>query len=344
MIGIIITCYDYVTMQSEIAAGAAADFSFSRHLLLNMAAGFMGAVMGGIFLVFYVNEKYRDKPYGLTVVAVAVSFVVVVSIITVLLGLIFIPLNTGKPITDPETKKRFIEFLTSPLHIKNIIVWLPVVILTQMMLQFNTRFGEGSMWKLISGRYQTPFEEHRIFMFVDLNGSTAIAEKLGDEKYHHLLKDFFADITNPVLDSKGEIYQYAGDEVVVTWKYEEGIFNNRCLACFFNMKKQIAVKTDYYKNNYSLVPGFKAGLHSGKVIAGEIGIIKRDITFSGDVLNTTSRIQGKCKEFDAEIIVSESLLNSMHPVAGYLQNHLGSISLRGKGNDIKLSSVSPVDA
>jgi len=69
--------------------------------------------------------------------------------------------------------------------------------------------------------------------------TTTIAEKLGDEKYHQLLKEFFADITNPILDNKGEIYQYVGDEVVIAWKYENGIENNRVIECFFNMKKVV---------------------------------------------------------------------------------------------------------
>jgi adenylate cyclase len=217
-----------------------------------------------------------------------------------------------------------------------------VVALTQVMLQFNTKFGEGNIWKMIGGKYQTPKEEQRIFMFADLNSSTSIAEKLGDEKYHQLLKDFFADITNPILDNKGEIYQYVGDEVVITWKQADGIIHNRCLACFFDMQRQIGKRKNYYESRYGLVPEFKAGLHCGSVIAGEVGIIKRDITFSGDVLNTTSRIQGKCKEFVAAFIVSEDVLVQLNLAENYSVKLLGSIKLRGKEMDIKLSAIAPL--
>ncbi len=77
-------------------------------------------------------------------------------------------------------------------------------------------------------------------MFLDINSSTTIAEELGDQKYHELLKDFFSDITNPIIDNNGEIYQYVGDEVVVAWKYEDGIENGKCIKCFFDIKTQIA--------------------------------------------------------------------------------------------------------
>jgi adenylate cyclase len=341
-IAFLITLYDYVTLRTDISAGLSVRFSFTSHLLFNLGTGLMGALMGGTFLVFYVNEKYRDKPYGFTVLAVVGSFVIVVSIIAVLLGLIFIPIQTGKSLSDEATRKEVIKFLTNPVHLKNIIVWSGVVALTQIMLQFNTRFGEGSMWKMIWGKYQTPKQEQRIFMFADLNSSTTIAEKLGDEKYHQLLKDFFADITNPILDNKGEIYQYVGDEVVIAWKYEDGIQYNRCIECFFDMKKQIQKYKEKYLNRYDLIPGFKAGIHCGKVVAGEVGIIKRDITFSGDVLNTTSRIQGKCKEFNAEIIASDDLLNSLKLNGRYTTQFLGSIKLRGKEKDVELSTLFPV--
>jgi adenylate cyclase len=304
-----------------------------------MVAGLFGAIMGGTFLVFYVNEKYRDKPYGFTVLAVLISFIIIVAIITVILAFISAWVQTGKSFSHPETKEMFKRFLFDPVHVKNIIVWSSVVGLTQIMLQFNTKFGEGSMWNMIRGKYQTPREEQRIFMFVDLNSSTTIAEKLGDEKYHELLKEFFADITNPILDNKGEIYQYVGDEVVIAWKQEDGIRHNRCIECFFDMKKQIQKHSTKYLQKYGLVPGFKAGIHCGRVVAGEVGIIKRDITFSGDVLNTTSRIQGKCKEFNVEIITSDDLLNALHLTGKYTTRFLGSIKLRGKEKDVELSTL-----
>lgn len=341
-IGSLIACYDYSVLRSEMSVGFSQAFSFPRHLLFSLTAALLGALMGGSFLVFYVNEKYRDKPYGFTVLAVLISFIIVVAIITVVLALISARVQTGKSFGSEETREIFYRFLFDWTHIKNIIVWSSVVGITQIMLQFNTKFGEGSMWNMIRGKYQTPKQEQRIFMFVDLNSSTTIAEKLGDERYHQLLKEFFADITNPILDNKGEIYQYVGDEVVIAWRKEEGIRYNRCVDCFFDMKNEIQKHREKYLAKYELVPEFKAGIHCGGVIAGEIGIIKRDITFSGDVLNTTSRIQGKCKEFNVEVIASDDLIKALQLTQKYTAKFLGSIKLRGKEKDVELSTIVPV--
>lgn len=179
-------------------------------------------------------------------------------------------------------------------------------------------------------------------MFLDINSSTTIAEQLGDETYHALLKDFFADLTAPILENRGNIYQYVGDEVVIAWKYEDGKENLHCLRCFFDMKLQILKKKDKYLVRYGLVPTFKAGIHCGRVIAGEVGIIKRDITYSGDVLNTTSRILNKCGEFKEEFIASEELLTELNIAKDYITRPLGSIKLKGREKEVLLNALTPV--
>lgn len=344
VIGFLIACYDYTVLRSDLSSGFSTHFSFGDHVVLSMLTGLLGALMGGTFLVFYVNERYRDRPYGFTIAAVVLSFIMVVSLVAIILALIAAPLQTGKGYSSPETIASFKHYLFDPLHLKNIIVWSGVVALTQVMLQFNTKFGEGNLWNMIRGKYQTPKIENRVFMFVDLNGSTTIAEKLGEEKYHALLQTYFADITNPILDNKGQIYQYVGDEIIISWEYEEGIADCRCLECFFAMRKKIQQHAVTYEKVYGVVPEFKAGLHFGKVVVGEVGIIKRDITFSGDVLNTTSRIQGKCKEFNAAIIASGELMSAMQTSGRYTVRFLGSIQLRGKEKDIELAAVEPFSA
>jgi adenylate cyclase len=105
------------------------------------------------------------------------------------------------------------------------------------------------------------------------------------------------------------------------------------------MRQTISDLRDKYMERYHLVPEFKAGLHYGQVIAGEIGIIKRDITFSGDVLNTTSRIQGKCNEYKVKLLVSDSLLNELNWQPVFARYSLGAIELKGKGEQVALSTI-----
>lgn len=322
IIGFIIAVYDHMVVYSHISSGPAANYSFPLAIAINIGAGLFGAIVGGSILVFYVNVKYQDKSYAYTVIAVTVSFILIIIIINVILTLL------GRP-----------DLLRMA---KNGLVWSVIVAITQFLLQINSKFGHGIFWDIIRGKYNTPKEERRIFMFLDINSSTSIAENLGDQKYHELLKDFFSDITNPIIDNKGEIYQYVGDEVVVAWKYEDGIENGKCINCFFDIKTHISSLKEKYLKHYGIVPAFKAGIHCGKVIAGEVGIIKRDITYSGDVLNTTSRIQSLCKEFNQEIIASADLITELGITSRYNLTTLGSIKLRGKEKEMMLVALMPV--
>ncbi|MEP7231963.1 MAG: adenylate/guanylate cyclase domain-containing protein [Ginsengibacter sp.] len=258
------------------------------------------------------------------------------------MGVIIVPIRTGKSLSDPVTWEAFKTFLKDTSHTKALISWSFVVAITQLLLQVNSKFGQSNFWNIIRGKYNRPKEEKRIFMFLDINSSTTIAENLGDEKYHSLLKDFFSDITTPILENRGSIYQYVGDEVIIAWNYKDGIQNLHCVNCFFDMKIYLDKKREKYMLAYGLLPTFKAGIHCGSVIAGEVGIIKRDITYSGDVLNTTSRILSKCGELNEEVIASADLLSEMQHIENYITRPLGAIKLRGKEKEVLLNALVPV--
>ncbi|MBT1705848.1 adenylate/guanylate cyclase domain-containing protein [Chryseosolibacter indicus] len=343
VVGLLMSIYDHLVLLTNNSQGLSADYSFALSLSMNLTSAVIGSMLGGSLLVFYVNVKYLDKPYGYTLLFVATAFIMVILIIIVVIAMMSIPIKTGKPFTDEVSREALKTFLMDSSRAKNTMIWSIVVLLTQLLLQVNTKFGQGTLGNIISGKYHTPKEENKIFMFLDLDSSTSIAEQLGDEKYHELLKDFFADITNPILDNKGEIYQYVGDEVVVAWNYRVGIKNNQCIRCFFDIKQQIQQNKEKYLKRYGFIPNFKGGIHCGKVVAGEIGIIKREITYSGDVLNTTSRILSMCKNFGAEIITSSNLFTGLKLDDSYAMTPLGTIKLRGKEKEVTLSAITQMN-
>lgn len=322
MTGVVIAVFEDLVLHTRNSLGPVPSYTLISSIILNAVIGLFGALLGGSLLVFFVNVKYNDKPYGYTLLIVAGSFLGVILIVNEILSLY-----------ELGDSKRFL---------KNGLVWAIVVSITQLLLQINSKFGQGIFWDIIRGKYNTPKEESRIFMFLDLNSSTSIAESLGDKKYHELLKDIFIDITNPILENRGEIYQYVGDEVVIAWRYDEGLRNNKCINCFFDIKAHLLLLRDKYIGKYGLLPAFKAGIHCGKIIAGEVGIIKRDITYSGDVLNTTSRIQNMCKEFNQEMLVSIALIEELQLTDHYTTQMLGAIKLRGKEKEMQLVAVKPV--
>jgi adenylate cyclase len=335
-----VSVYDHLLIHSNLVASIDENYSFLSIWFLQSSGTFIATILGGSFLVFYVNTKFADRSYAQAMLAVVLCIIVVMSITILIAAYFYVTIIRQISPRSADFGDAFRAFVFNPINLKDTMFWSSITAITQFVFQMNTKFGHGRLWKIITGKYRLPKAEDRIFMFVDLNSSTMIAEKLGAISYHGFLKDFFAHITNSIINNKGEIYQYVGDEIVIAWSYEKGIRKRRCLQCFFEMKKEIEKKRDYYLKHYGLVPSFKAGLHSGKVVVGEIGIFKRDITFSGDVLNTTARIRGMCKEFGVEVLASSELLHGLTSTGKFAIRKLGSAELRGKKERVELSTIS----
>ena len=206
--------------------------------------------------------------------------------------------------------------------------------------QVNKKYGPGVLLPLLLGRYRNPKEEERIFMFMDLKSSTTLAEELGHLKYSAFIRDCFADINEVLFPFCAQIYQYVGDEVVVTWPIKEGLEKHRCIQFYCACKDLLQSKKAYYSSTYGVLPYFKAGVHVGKVVTVEIGEIKKDIAYHGDVLNTASRIQGVCNELQKDLLISEVLLEKLKPNHLMDVEFLNKIMLRGKSEKVDLVSIS----
>ena len=105
------------------------------------------------------------------------------------------------------------------------------------------------------------------------------------------------------------------------------------------IQQALEQRKEHYMQEYDLLPSFKAGLHIGEATVGEIGVIKKDIVYSGDVLNTTSRIQGECNNQNVNILLSSELLGRMQLNGEYEQIALGEIPLKGKKETTALYSI-----
>ena len=252
-------------------------------------------------------------------------------------------ITLGEEATLLAIPKHAITSIVSIWTIIYFIQWGIIMLLTLFFLQVSDKFGPGILSKFLRGKYHQPREEARIFMFLDMKSSTSHAEQLGHEKYFNLLSDVFSDITGSILNNGGEIYQYVGDEIVVSWSLNKGISNANCLHCFDAIQKKLDELASTYMKKYGVSPEFKAGLHHGMVTAGEVGSIKRDIVFSGDVLNTTSRIQEQCNNYQVKCLISKQTLDLIKDQNTFEPIHLGNIKLRGKEELIELNTIKVID-
>lgn len=226
-----------------------------------------------------------------------------------------------------------------PSFVQALILYSLTCFLTVLGYQLTRKIGPRMLGRFLLGHYHQPVAEDRIFMFLDVKGATTLAEQLGDEPYSRLLSDFFRDISNPILATRGEVYQYVGDEVVITWLAADGLAQARCLHCYFDMVAAIQRRAGHYQARYGLVPEFKAGVHGGIVTATQVGEIKSEIVYHSDVLNTASRIQGQCNAVGSWLLVSADLHDRLGAANQLHFHHLGLFALRGKQQMVGLYDV-----
>jgi len=305
-----------------------------------LITGVVVGMVGGSVVVFVWEKWLRTKSYRWALNSIFWSYSLVYFIVALISSLLFHSSLFNQSISDPKLWQFVLTNILDIEGLVNFLLWLVILIGTLVILQVNDKYGPGVFASFLLGRYFHPKKEERIFMFLDLRSSTSIAEKLGEERYFNFIKEVFQDVTPSILYSKGEIYQYVGDEIVISWKTYKGTENANCIQCFFNIQSSLNKKLDYYNEKYGVVPEFKAGLHYGYVMAGEIGVVKREIAFSGDVLNTTSRIQSKCNELGVNILLSKFLLDKLNlrPDA-FTPKLMGDIILRGKEQSLSLYTV-----
>ncbi len=219
------------------------------------------------------------------------------------------------------------------------IYTLVLNLLLSYVKQVNNKFGPGILLPLLLGKYQNPSVEKRIFLFMDLKSSTAYAERLGHLKYSEMIRDCFLLANKILVAHNAEIYQYVGDEVVITWREDAGLFKLRCITYYFDFVRSLRTKEAYYMEKYGLVPQFKAGIHVGEVTAIEVGEIKKEIAYHGDTINTASRIQGVCNKYQSNLVVSQSLISRLDIPEHLEVRPIGSELFKGKTKTVHLFAV-----
>ena len=210
--------------------------------------------------------------------------------------------------------------------------------INNIMLRMVKKVGKSNFRSWIFGMMSKPKEAERIFMFLDMKSSTRIAEQLSHQKFSQLVQDVFNDMA--VFDNyMGEIYQYVGDGAIISWPLKKGLKNNNFLRGFYGFTKVINKREKYYQKRYGLTPKFKAGIHVGKVMVLQVGRIRRDISYNGDILNTTARIESMCNAYNKNLLISSDLHEMMADANGYYVKELDNIKLKGKRRKIGIFYV-----
>lgn len=228
-----------------------------------------------------------------------------------------------------------------PMAPMSIVFSVGATFVTIFVLQMSQLVGARTLRNVVLGRYHRPRHEHRFFLFVDIVGSTALAERVGPAAIHRFLNIVFGLASDVIDDHDGEIYQYVGDEIVVTWAVHEGRRDARPVRCFLAIAQALVEAAPALEREFGVAPAVRGALHAGAVVSGEVGKSKREIVFHGDVMNTTARLEQLARDLDRSLIVSAEALARLEERDGYVVEDLGERTVRGRTAPVLVYGVTP---
>jgi adenylate cyclase len=214
-----------------------------------------------------------------------------------------------------------------------------LLVLANLVFGIANIIGPRAFRNFITGRYHSPIEENRFVLFVDIAGSTGLAERLGGVGIHRFLDRTFRLLTVAVVDYRGEVLGYVGDEVIVTWPERGGAVDCRPLRCFMAMRDELARASSQLEREFGAAPRIRGSLHFGPVIVGEIGDIKRAIVFNGDVMNTAARLEELSRNVEGGFLASRAAIERFGPAPPFAVHDLGRLPIRGRADGIDVFGI-----
>lgn len=293
----------------------------------------------GLLEVVFLDRLFKKYSLGRKVIFKFVFYFLFAHILIFFFYPLAGAIEIGSSPLDSRILEKFSRFLGSVNFISTMVQLSFSLVVSLLYAAVSDSLGQNVLINFFTGKYHTPKKEERIFMFLDMRDSTTIAEKLGHVKYFELLGKYYQTMSDAIINSSGEVYQYIGDEVVISWSIKKGLENAQCIRCFFDIQNDFLKQAETFERQFGVFPGFKAGMHLGEVTTGEVGALKTEIVFTGDVLNTTARIQSLCNQYKTDLLISQELYTQLDVHSTFQFHKLGSMELKGKQQQVSVLGV-----
>ena len=323
-------------MEDYLVPGPMRDYMTSPaiHVEILVMGVFFGGLIGAVSRLSE-TPRLRALPLLQLILLRTLIYLVGVAVVIVLVaGALHLTLL-------PFAELRTLWSDVTPMAMVTTLFWLGgSVAVIHFALEVERIVGPQNFWRLLLGRYRRPREEDRIFLFMDLKGSTSTAEALGHEQYSAFLQECFRDLTDVVLRYGAAIYQYVGDEVVLSWSSGADHPNTpESVQAFFAYRETLRRRQDHYEERYGVRPEFRGGIGSGRVTVSEVGDVKREIVYHGDVLNTAARLLELCKDRNERLMVAGDVGARVEAMEGVSPTWSGEVSLRGRREPVEAMAL-----
>lgn len=312
------------------------DIDLFKEVALRELNVFIFSFIIGYFMVKVLRDFIRNSSLWYNMLLKTLVLVVFSFLMNFFIYVTYEWLIAGYPFN--EALDKFIDkMFHSTWLLQKMPEWVALFIFTMLAIEINEKYSPGVFIDIMMGRYLQPREVSRIIMFLDLKDSTPIAEKLGHKEYFKFIRDFIFYVSSGIIKHNGRIYQYLGDEIVVWWPSTRANAR-KCVNAILEIRKELNKNGEKFRRRYGVIPEYKAGIHLGVVMVGQIGIIKKDLVMSGDAINTAARIRSACSELNHKYLASKELID-MLDIKDWQAESIGPVELKGKNETVELYAL-----
>jgi len=261
---------------------------------------FVGTCVG-LFEQFYVQSlrgRWLRSMHPLLSISIYTAVVAVLFVIAVHLS----HLLTGELDTLPRVYRRL------PYSLPLVIAFSVIGIVVMRTVHF---IGIETLFHLMIGTYHRPVIEEKVLLFLDINDSTGLSERLGAVQIKSLVGKFLFDIAKPITDYGGEIYLYKGDGLIALWNWNEAIRGNKILRAIDAVFAAVKREEGAYQQQFGVVPRFRIGVHGGEVVVSEQGDTKRAIGVYGSTINIAARMEEAAKVHGVACAISGDVAQAL---------------------------------
>lgn len=308
------------------------------YVFASLASVAVGCLVGILELLF-LNRAFAARSLGAKLVGKTLFYMAFLTVVVVVLYPIAAAMEMGTGLGDARVWERLGAFAVSMESLSTGVQITTSLVVSLFYAEISEHLGARVLTNFLTGRYHTPKQERRVFLFSDMKSSTAITERLGHARYFEFLRAYYDALADAVVQHEGEVYQYIGDEIVVSWPEEVGLRDANSVRCALGMREALRERAGWFAERFGVAPDLRAGVQTGDVTTGEIGALKKEIVFTGDVLNQTARIQALCKPLGEDILVGDALAARLDRVDGWGLRSVGAHELRGKHRPVRLFAV-----
>jgi adenylate cyclase len=174
-------------------------------------------------------------------------------------------------------------------------------------------------------------------MFADLAGFADISQSMAPKDLVNLLSDYFTPLTDIVLAHGGTLDKYIDSRLMAVWGAPLPQADHARRACQAALAMLRRVEDDLRERQArgQAFLGLRLGLHSGQVMAGNVGSKERfNYTIMGDTVNLAHRLQEVNRHYGTRLILSDATRSLAGP--GLLMRELDQVQVRGRNQPVTI--------